>query len=72
MAVTNKAAETKQERIGNGEQKLSLAVEIRSPDFNLTSVLRSYAMEHLAAKLLKHARRIQSVIVRFEDRKAAR
>jgi putative sigma-54 modulation protein len=43
-------------------------VEIRSPDFPLTPALRTYAMEHLAAKLLKHARRIQSVVVRFEDR----
>jgi len=72
MASSNKAAGAPPARSGNGEQALGLAVEIRSPDFDLTSVLRSYALEHLAAKLLKHARRIQSVIVRFEDRKRAR
>lgn len=72
MAYSNRAAETTREHRGNGEQKLGLAVEIRSPDFSLTSLLRQYAMEHLAGKLLKHARRIQSVIVRFEDRKGVR
>jgi ribosomal subunit interface protein len=72
MASSNKAPRVTPERVGNGEQALGLAVEIRSPDFDLTPLLRQYALEHLAAKLLKHARRIQTVIVRFEDRKAVR
>jgi ribosomal subunit interface protein len=48
------------------------AVEIRSPDFDLTPAIRRYAMEHLAAKLVKHARRIQAITVRFEDREGVR
>jgi len=43
-------------------------VEIRSPAFSLTPALRAYALEHLAAKLVKHDRRITGVVVRFEDR----
>jgi ribosomal subunit interface protein len=72
MASSNKAPDAPRGREGDGEQALGLAVEIRSPDFDLTSVLRQYALDHLAAKLLKHARRIQSIVVRFEDRRAAR
>jgi putative sigma-54 modulation protein len=43
------------------------SVEIRSPDFELTPAIRQYAIQHLATKLAKHARRVQSLIVRFED-----
>lgn len=42
-------------------------VELRSPDWELTDGLRQYALEHIAAKLEKHAGHIQSVIIRFED-----
>jgi ribosome-associated translation inhibitor RaiA len=51
----------------NVGQSGGLAVEIRSRGFDLTPSMRQYTMQHLAAKLLKHAQRIQWVVVRFED-----
>jgi putative sigma-54 modulation protein len=48
-------------------QSSELAVEIRSRGFDLTPALHQYAMDHLAAKLLKHAAHILRVTVRFED-----
>jgi len=72
MASTKKVAGVPRGREGNGRHAPGLDVEIRSPDFDLTSVLRQYAMEHLAAKLVKHARRIQAVVVRLEDRPGVR
>jgi len=42
-------------------------LEIRSPDFPLTPAIRAYTEKHLAARLRRHAQRIQVVIVRFRD-----
>ena len=50
-----------------GEPPQGFEVEIRSPDFELTPALRAYTLAHLSAKLAKRHRRIQAVIVRFED-----
>lgn len=42
-------------------------LDIRSHGFDLTDALRQYAIDHLAAKLAKHAAAIHEVIIRFED-----
>jgi ribosome-associated translation inhibitor RaiA len=47
-------------------------VEIRSPSFSITPALRQYALEHLAAKLVKFDGHILGVVVRFEDRNGPR
>jgi ribosome-associated translation inhibitor RaiA len=42
-------------------------LDLRAHGFSLTNGLRRYAVEHVAARLAKHARAIQAVTIRFED-----
>ncbi len=42
-------------------------LDIRAHGFSLTPALRAYAVEHVVAKLAKHARQIQAVVIRFDD-----
>src|SRR4051812_29294075 len=42
-------------------------LDLRAHGFALTDGLRRYAVDHVAAKLAKHARAIQTVTIRFDD-----
>jgi ribosomal subunit interface protein len=42
-------------------------VDIRGHALALTEALRIYATDHIAAKLAKHARALQFVVIRFSD-----
>src|SRR5438876_9842485 len=42
-------------------------MDVRAHGLALTDGLRRYAREHVAAKLMKHARSIQAVTIRFDD-----
>ncbi|HET6281230.1 MAG TPA: HPF/RaiA family ribosome-associated protein [Polyangia bacterium] len=53
--------------VAEGSARGQFPVELRSPDWDLTEGVRQYALDHIAAKLEKHADHIQSVIIRFED-----
>jgi ribosomal subunit interface protein len=53
--------------VAEGWARRQFSVELRSPDWELTEGVRQYALDHIAAKLKKHADHIQSVIIRFED-----
>lgn len=50
-----------------GEPPAGFQLDIRAHGFGLTEALRQYATEHVARKLAKHSRAIQSVVVRFDD-----
>src|SRR4051812_30396948 len=50
-----------------GEPPAGFQLDVRAHGFSLTDALRQYATEHVAAKLAKHARAIQLVVIRFED-----
>jgi ribosome-associated translation inhibitor RaiA len=50
-----------------GEPPDGFPLQVRAHGFVLTDGLRAYAREHVAAKLAKHARRIQAVTIRFHD-----
>jgi ribosome-associated translation inhibitor RaiA len=50
-----------------GEPPRGFRLDVRGHALPLTDALRSYANDHVAAKLAKHARAIQSVVIRFSD-----
>ena len=50
-----------------GEPPKGFELDIRGHGFVVTEGLRQYAHDHVAAKLVKHARAIQAVVIRFED-----
>jgi putative sigma-54 modulation protein len=50
-----------------GEPPYGFQLEVRAHGFPLTDAIRQYAVDHVAAKLAKHARAIQAVIIRCED-----
>lgn len=50
-----------------GEPQPTFQLDVRAHGFDLTDALRQYASDHLAAKLSKHARQIQSVVIRLGD-----
>jgi putative sigma-54 modulation protein len=53
--------------IVGGQPPVGFQLDIRAHGFALTDALRQYATDHIAAKLAKHARAIESVVIRFED-----
>jgi putative sigma-54 modulation protein len=72
MAADETPDEARQAEAAGEERPLGFEVEMRSPHFDLTPAIRAYTLEHLTSKLAKHARHIQSVIVRFEDANGSR
>jgi len=42
-------------------------LDVRAHGFSLTDALKEYCSDHLVAKLVKHARQIQSVVIRLVD-----
>ena len=50
-----------------GEPPTGFQLDVRAHGFGLTDALQAYATEHIAGKLAKHARDIQTVVVRFDD-----
>ena len=50
-----------------GEPPTGFQLDVRAHGFGMTDAIRAYATEHIAGKLAKHARDIQTVVVRFED-----
>ena len=50
-----------------GEPPGGFQLDVRAQGFELTDALRQYAIDHVAARLAKHARSIQAVIMRFDD-----
>jgi ribosome-associated translation inhibitor RaiA len=50
-----------------GEPPHGFHFQVRSHEFPLTDAIRQYAIDHIGARLAKHARSIQSVTVRFDD-----
>ena len=57
---------TRQDVIGV-EPPAGFQLDVRAHGFSLTDALYQYAREHIAAKLARHARSIQAVIIRFDD-----
>jgi len=53
--------------IVGGEPPQGFNLDVRAHGFSLTDALKEYASDHLAAKLTKHARQIQSVVIRLVD-----
>jgi putative sigma-54 modulation protein len=54
-------------RIVGGEPPEGFSLDVRAHGFSLTDALKQYASDHLATKLAKHARQIQSVVIRLAD-----
>src|SRR3954471_23096365 len=50
-----------------GQPPRGFQLDLRGHGLDLTEGQRRYAAEHVAAKLAKHARWIDAVIIRFED-----
>src|SRR3954465_5523667 len=50
-----------------GEPPDGFHLDIRAPGFAMTDAIRTYATDHVAGRLVKHARDIQTVVVRFDD-----
>ena len=61
------AARNVEPGIVGGEPPEGFHLDVRAHGFSLTDALKVYASDHLAAKLAKHARQIQSVVVRLVD-----
>ena len=55
------------ETVVGGQPPEGFQLDIRAHGFELTDAIRQYAREHVAAKLAKHARSVQAVIIRFDD-----
>jgi putative sigma-54 modulation protein len=53
--------------IVGGQPPTGFQLDVRADGFPLTEALRQYIADHLAAKLAKHARQIQSVVIRVLD-----
>lgn len=50
-----------------GEPPAGFNLDVRAHGLSLTDALKEYASAHLAAKLTKHARQVQSVVIRLLD-----
>jgi putative sigma-54 modulation protein len=50
-----------------GKPLSEFPLEVRGHGLPVTDALRQYATDHIAAKLAKHARALQSAIIRFSD-----
>ena len=51
----------------SAEPQRGFQLDVRGHALPLTDALKRYATDHVAAKLAKHARSIQSVVIRFSD-----
>ena len=50
-----------------GEPPGGFHLDVRAHGFAMTDAIRTYATDHIAGRLAKHARDIQTVVVRFDD-----
>jgi len=50
-----------------GEPPEGFHLDVRAHGFAMTNAIRTYATEHVAGRLAKHARAIQTMVVRFDD-----
>ena len=50
-----------------GEPPSGFHLDVRAHGFPMTDAIRTYAIDHVAGRLAKHARAIQTVVVRFDD-----
>jgi ribosomal subunit interface protein len=66
------ATRTIEPGVVGGEPPEGFLLDVRGHALPLTDAIRTYATEHVAAKLAKHARSIQSVVIRFSDVNGAR
>jgi ribosome-associated translation inhibitor RaiA len=53
--------------IVGGESPRGFHLDVRARGFDLTPSLRRHAVDHIAAKMAKHARAISNLTVRLED-----
>jgi ribosome-associated translation inhibitor RaiA len=61
------ASRTVELGVVGGEPPRGFQLEVRGHGLPLTDALRRYANDHVALKLAKHARDIQSVVIRCSD-----
>lgn len=61
------ASRTIEPGVVGGEPPRGFQLDVRGHALPLTAALREYATDHVAAKLAKHARAIQSVVIRVSD-----
>jgi len=50
-----------------GEPPEGFHLDVRAHGFAMTDAIRTYATDHVAGRLAKHARDIQTMVVRFDD-----
>ena len=50
-----------------GEPPEGFHLDVRAHGFAMTDAIRTYATDHVAGRLVKHARAIQTMMVRFDD-----
>ncbi len=50
-----------------GEPPRGFRLDVRAHGFAMTDAIRTYATDHVAGRLAKHARDIQTVVLRFDD-----
>jgi putative sigma-54 modulation protein len=56
-----------QSEVVGGEPPRGFHLDVRAHGFAMTDAIRTYATDHVAGRLAKHARGIQTVVVRFDD-----
>jgi putative sigma-54 modulation protein len=56
-----------QSEVVGGEPPRGFHLDVRAHGFAMTDAIRTYATDHVAGRLAKHARDIQTVVVRFDD-----
>jgi putative sigma-54 modulation protein len=61
------ASQTMELGVAGAEPPRGFQLDVRGHALPLTDALRQYATDHVAAKLAKHARAIQSVVIRVSD-----
>jgi ribosome hibernation promoting factor len=61
------ASPTIEQGVVGAEPPRGFQLDVRGHGLPLTDGLRQYATDHIAAKLAKHARAIQSVVIRVSD-----
>ena len=55
-----------QSEVVGGEPPSGFHLDVRAHGFAMTDAIRTYATDHIAGRLAKHARAIQTVVVRFD------
>lgn len=60
-------AQSNEPGLVGGEPPEAFNLDVRAHGLSLTDALKEYASGHLVAKLVKHARQIQSVMIRLVD-----